>query len=183
MMEVWGKWVAVRWGLCSWSFWPTLRSAYLWIWWSPTICRIWVPGSAKDSKYLGLLFQNLHALVLVVQQLSHLLHSLAAWSHTYISLKEYSFFYFFFYPIPRVIFDTFDHLDTFEETVGLGPSSVRVFRSMKISFSTSLGTPLARFYMSSLVRTTFSFLSTLSHYQKWYHLVFSSCWLSAWATP
>jgi hypothetical protein len=49
-------------------------------------------------------------------------------------LKEYYFFYFFFSPIPRVIFETFDILETFDVVVGEGPSSVSVFLRRKSSF-------------------------------------------------
>ena len=84
--------------------------------------------------YLYLLFEDLYAFVFVLEQVSDLLHPLALSQYTYISLKEYYFFYFFFSPIPRVILETLDILETFDVVVGEGPSSVSVFLRRKSNF-------------------------------------------------
>jgi len=120
--------------LWIWSSWPALRSVCLWILWFPTIWWTLKPKSMLLLGYLYLLFEDLYAFVFVLEQVSDLLHPLALSQYTYISLKEYYFFYFFFSPIPRVILETLDILETFDVVVGEGPSSVSVFLRRKSNF-------------------------------------------------
>lgn len=97
----------------------------------------------------------------------------------YAYLKVYYFFYRLRYPMPIVIRLTFV---TLEDTVGVGPSSANCFFTRKISFSTWLGSALARPSRSSFPSTIFNFFKTFSACVAVYHWVSSNCWVSELAT-